>query len=162
MRIKRCGMALKLIVNAETRTNSEADTKLVTLIAKGQEWLNLLLSGRRNSIKAIADESQVTNSYVTRLIKLALLAPDILESIAKGDQPPEPTSHQLIREVPLADQWHAVPDIRLQGSITRGTAGPHVLSCIRMFTCLANSVRRLICSEKQKPYWKTGRLRKAP
>jgi site-specific DNA recombinase len=105
MRIKRCGMALKLIVNAETRTNSEADTKLVTLIAKGQEWLNLLLSGRRNSIKAIADESQVTNSYVTRLIKLALLAPDILESIAKGDQPPELTSHQLIRKVPLPDQW---------------------------------------------------------
>jgi hypothetical protein len=38
-------MALKLIVNAETRTNSEADTKLVTLIVKGQAWLNLLLSG---------------------------------------------------------------------------------------------------------------------
>jgi site-specific DNA recombinase len=107
MRIKRCGMAVKLIVNAETRANSEPDTKLVTLIAKGQAWLNLLLSGRRNSIKAIADEAQVTGSYVTRLIKLALLAPDIMESIAKGDQPPELTSHQLIREVPLPDQWQA-------------------------------------------------------
>jgi len=40
-------------------------------------------------------------------LPLALLAPDIVEAIASGRQPPELTAHRLIRSVDLPTAWAA-------------------------------------------------------
>jgi hypothetical protein len=50
---------------------------------------------------------RVSDRYVSSLLPLALLAPDIVEAIASGRQPPELTAHRLIRTVDLPIAWAA-------------------------------------------------------
>jgi hypothetical protein len=43
---------------------------------------------------------------VTRVTHLALLAPDIVQSIVRGEHPPSLNADRLIRQVPLPMVWN--------------------------------------------------------
>jgi hypothetical protein len=47
----------------------------------------------------------VNASYFTRVLRLAYLAPDIVEAIIEGRQPPELTANKLIRVKSLPIDW---------------------------------------------------------
>ncbi len=73
-----------------TRQPDVWDTKPTTLqraLAKGYQWLKLLEEGKLTSIKEISLQENVTNSYVSRMINLTSLAPDIIATILDGDMP---------------------------------------------------------------------------
>jgi hypothetical protein len=54
------------------------------------------------SVVEFAQASRCTVRYVTRLLKIAYLAPDIIEAILAGRQPHELTLAQLFRtDIPL-------------------------------------------------------------
>ena len=106
--LKRCGMAVRLIVRALGElTRRQPDSKLVGRIAKAHKWFAQLSSGHSDSIQAIARQEKVTSSYVTRVVHLAFLAPDIVQRIMRGDQPIELNIDRLIRLVPLPTDWDA-------------------------------------------------------
>ncbi|MBP6224672.1 MAG: hypothetical protein KA439_06385 [Rhizobacter sp.] len=107
VQLKRCGMAVRLIVRpaGESATRG-VDAKLVALISKAHDWFERLSSGRCDSVQAIAQEEQIaSSSYVTRVIYLAFLAPDIVQAIVRGEQPVELTADRLIRMGPLPVAW---------------------------------------------------------
>jgi DNA invertase Pin-like site-specific DNA recombinase len=105
--LKRCGMAVRLIVRTPGETTiRKPDPILVARIARAHKWFAQLSSGQCDSIKAISQEEQVTSSYVTRVIYLAFLAPDIVQRIIQGDHPPELNTDRLIRMVPLPLAWN--------------------------------------------------------
>ena len=83
--LKRCGMAVRLIarIPGESRM-TRPDPKLAAIVAKAHDWFARLSSGRRDSVGAIAREERVTSSYVTRVVHLAFLAPDIVQRILRG------------------------------------------------------------------------------
>ena len=62
-------------------------------------------SGRCNSVHANAREEQVTSYYVTRVVYLAFLAPDIVQRIVRGEHPLTLNATRLIRAVPLPLAW---------------------------------------------------------
>jgi site-specific DNA recombinase len=104
--LKRCGMAVRLIVLAPGEsTRRQPDPKLVARIAKAHTWFAQLSSGRSDSIQSIAQQEKVTSSYVTRVVHLAFLAPDIVQRIMRGEQPVELNIDRLIRMVPLPTDW---------------------------------------------------------
>lgn len=104
--LKRCGMAVRLVVRAPEATVARGpDPKLLGLLTKAHDWFGRLTSGRCNGVLAIAQEAQVTSSYVTRVIYLAFLAPDIVERIARGHHPPDLNADRLIRMGPLPLGW---------------------------------------------------------
>jgi len=104
--LKRCGMAVRLIVRAPGElTRRQSDPKLVARIAKAHKWFAQLSSGRCDSIQTIARQEKVTSSYVTRVVHLAFLAPDIVQRIVKGEHPVELNIDRLIRMVPLPTDW---------------------------------------------------------
>ncbi len=106
MQLKRCGPAVRLIVNAPgTPRRSAPDAKLVALLTKAHDWFGRLTSGRDDSIATIARAEGLTGSYVTRVVQLAFLAPDIVERIARGHQPPTLNAERLSRQVPLPMDW---------------------------------------------------------
>ena len=106
VQLKRCGMAVRLIVRAPGEVlRRVADPKLVARVAKAREWFARLSSGRSDSVGAIARDEHVTSSYVTRVIYLAFLAPDIVQRIARGDHPLELNAAHLMRMVPLPPAW---------------------------------------------------------
>ena len=71
-----------------------------------------LLSGRVESVAAIAKREGVLPNYVRRLTRLAFLAPRIVEAIVAGHQPPELTAKALTERIELPRLWseqeHAV------------------------------------------------------
>jgi site-specific DNA recombinase len=106
VQLKRCGLAVRLIVRAALGGKTRApDPRLVALLAKAQRWFNSLSSGRSDSVLSIAQEHGMASSEVTRVIYLAFLAPDIVERIVRGEQPVEMNIKRLLAAEPLPLDW---------------------------------------------------------
>src|SRR6267378_5981977 len=74
----------------------------VTFVAVTQQF-NTTTSMGRLTLNILLSFAQ----YVSSLLPLAFLAPDIVEAVAAGRQPPELTAHRLIRTVELPIAWAA-------------------------------------------------------
>ena len=61
------------------------DASLIAAIARGTCWFEELTSGKASSISNIANREFVTDSYVSRLLRLALLAPTVVEQALNGN-----------------------------------------------------------------------------
>jgi site-specific DNA recombinase len=105
MEMKRRGEELSLVIEGETSAANRPDPSLLKAIARGYRWFSELASGRATSITEIAKREGVYDSYVKRLIPLALLAPEIVQSICDGSQPATLTAEALKHTAPLPLEW---------------------------------------------------------
>lgn len=71
-------------------------------IAKAQIWNNQLINGHVVSMAELAKLENVVPQFIERRIKLAYLAPDIIEAIFKGQIPHTVSLGQLEKSIPLA------------------------------------------------------------
>ena len=81
------------------------DPSLVKAIVRGQLWFEQLTRGRAESMSEIAKDEGVTPHYVSRLIALAFLAPDIVAAVFSGTQPVELTVEALTKHGDLPLDW---------------------------------------------------------
>ena len=95
MQIRRRGVELRRVINGGARASRKTDQSLLRAVARAHCWFNDLVSGRCGSIVEIAKRNGVGKQYVSRLIRLAFLAPEMVERIAAGPQPPELTAQAL-------------------------------------------------------------------
>jgi hypothetical protein len=65
----------------------------------------LLDEGRYRSSGELAEAEGVTRSFVNRLLRLTLLAPDIQEAILEGRQPKAMQLEEVTRTMP--SEWEA-------------------------------------------------------
>ncbi len=106
VQLKRCGMAVRLVVRpAGSTIDPVVDAGLVALIGKALDWFERLRSGRADSALAIAEQDQVRSAYVTGVMGLAYLAPDIVHRLVRGDHPRELTVGRLMKMLPLPLDW---------------------------------------------------------
>ncbi|MBF0147612.1 MAG: hypothetical protein HQL85_15730 [Magnetococcales bacterium] len=77
------------------------DETLAKLVAKAHKWLKLLESGQYRSIKALAENEQIDDSYMAKVLRLTLLAPDIVTAIIDGRQPDHLTWEALRKPFPM-------------------------------------------------------------
>ena len=61
----------------------------------------MLESGVVSTVGEIAVREKINKSYVSRVLRLTLLAPDIVEAILDGRQPTEMTLRGLLKGVPV-------------------------------------------------------------
>jgi hypothetical protein len=61
------------------------DASLILAIAHGTCWFEELTSGKAPSISGIASRENLTDSYVSRLLNLALLSPTIVDQVLNGN-----------------------------------------------------------------------------
>ena len=87
--------------------DARADSALLKAVARARQWSEDLLAGRAQSVVEIAERDRVGSRYVRRLLRLAFLAPVIVEAIAAGDQPPELTAEALAERIDLPLLWTA-------------------------------------------------------
>ena len=71
------------------------DAPLLKAAARARRWFDELVSGRAASMIEIGQREGVGKRYVSRMIRLAFLAPAIIESLVEGRQPPELTAQLL-------------------------------------------------------------------
>ena len=60
------------------------DGALVKALARAHRWRRLLEEGQVGTLADLADAERISRSYVSRILRLALLAPDIVERILDG------------------------------------------------------------------------------
>jgi len=81
----------------------QADNALVKALARAFRWKRMLDSDEFATIGELAEREGIAVSYLTRVLRLTLLAPDIVEAILDGKQGPAVTLLRL-RE-PLLVAW---------------------------------------------------------
>ena len=65
-------------------TKPQPDGTLVKALARAWRWQKLLDEGVYTSVSEIGDAENISKSYVSRILRLALLAPDVVEAILAG------------------------------------------------------------------------------
>jgi hypothetical protein len=80
-----------------------ADNALVKALARAFRWKRMLESGEYATIAELAEWEGIAPSYMTRVIRLTLLVPDIVEAILDGTPGPEVTLARLLEPFPV--EW---------------------------------------------------------
>lgn len=100
---RRSGRKLVTLPNGETaqpRPWDVAATPLQLALARGHRWLAMLESGEVKSLKEIAAREGIDNSYVSRMVNLTTLAPDIVAAILDDALPNHVTLFDLAVDPP--------------------------------------------------------------
>jgi len=111
IRIKRRGLRKTVTLpdggGLDSRPWDATPTPLQLALARGHCWLAMLESGEAASMKEIARREGVGDSYVSRMVNLTTLAPDIVAAILDETLPPEVTLFGLAAGTALVweEQW---------------------------------------------------------
>ncbi len=100
MVLRRRGGRKLIIAPTGMEAAPPRDETLAKLVAKAHKWLRLLESGQFRSIKELAEKENIDDSYLARVLKLTLLAPDIVTAIIDGTQPDVLTWRELRNPFP--------------------------------------------------------------
>lgn len=78
-----------------------ADGTLLKALGRAEHWRQALESGAHASIRDLAKDQKINPSYVCRIIRLTLLAPDIVEAILNGRHNPKLELRYLLKAFPV-------------------------------------------------------------
>jgi hypothetical protein len=81
----------------------QPDSTLMKTLARAWRWQRMLDEGIYATVSEIGDTEHISKSYVSRILRLALLAPDIVEAILAG----RPDTALMLEwlERPLPTSW---------------------------------------------------------
>ena len=103
---KRGGRTLVITpdgIAAAPTPRSRVDSALIKALARGFRWRKLLEKGDFSTIEEIAKAENINPSYISRVLRLTLLAPEIVEAILTGTQPAGLTRAEVMKPFPL--EW---------------------------------------------------------
>lgn len=84
------------------------DSAMVKAIARAFRWRDMLENGEYATIREIAAAEKINESYVGRVLRLTLLAPDIVEAILGGWQPVGLQLDRLMKQFPVGWAEHRI------------------------------------------------------
>ena len=84
---------------------NRCDNSLINALAKAHLWRRLIESGKYTSAAELSRAEGINESYLCRVLRLTLLAPDIVEAILDGRQPRTLELQSLLK--PLPTDWGA-------------------------------------------------------
>ena len=79
------------------------DSALVKAVVRAHRWREMIESGKYGSSAELAKAEKVNDSYLSRILRLTLLSPDIIEAILTGRQPSTLQLDDLL--IPLPAAW---------------------------------------------------------
>jgi hypothetical protein len=89
-------------------TKPQPDGTLVKALARAWRWQRMLDEGVYATVSEIGEAENISKSYVSRILRLALLAPGIVETILAGKSDAGLMLGQLDRPLPMSweeQQW---------------------------------------------------------
>lgn len=82
---------------------TRADPALVKALARAFRYQRMLDEGRYASISEMAAVERIERGYLGTLLRLTLLAPDLVEAVMDGRQAPDLGVHHLLAGI--AEAW---------------------------------------------------------
>jgi hypothetical protein len=99
----RSGKQIVTPDGSEWTPSARIDSALVQAVVRAHRWRELLEAGQYGTAGDLAKAERVNDSYLSRVLRLTLLAPDIVEAILDGQQPKILELQQLMK--PLPADW---------------------------------------------------------
>ena len=90
-------------VTAAPAPRTRVDSALLKALARGFRWRKLLETGIFTTIEEVAEAESINPSYVSRVLRMTLLAPEIVEAILAGRQPEGLTMVRAMK--PFPTEW---------------------------------------------------------
>ena len=87
----------------ESNPAMQRDYSLAKLVGKAHRWMKELESGTPPTVRVLAEREKLDESYVAKILRLTLLAPDIVKIILDGTQPDSMTWKNLSSPFPV--EW---------------------------------------------------------
>ena len=103
LRVKPLGGRKAMVTPGVLALERRQDITLIKAVARAFRWRRMLESGQFATIKDLAAAEKINSSYVSRVQRLTLLAPDIVEAILDGRQPEGTTLPALMESFPV--EW---------------------------------------------------------
>ncbi len=106
-RLKLCSGEMRLVIppGQARDLRPRPNAALIKALTRAHRWQERLFTAAAPSTSAIAKEEGVTVRYVSRIMRLAFLAPDIVEAILDGYQPTDLELERLMKGIPVS--WDA-------------------------------------------------------
>jgi hypothetical protein len=89
-------------VTAAPAPRANIDSALLKALARGFRWRKLLEAGDFATIEEIAETENINPSYVSRVLRMTLLAPEIVEAIMAGRHPARLTMLTAMKVFPAS------------------------------------------------------------
>jgi len=103
---KRGGRTLVITpdgVSSAPAPRTRIDGALLKALARGFRWRKLLETGHFATIQEIAEAENINPSYISRVLRMTLLAPEIVEAILAGSHPAGLTRAKVMK--PFSMEW---------------------------------------------------------
>lgn len=102
-RFAKRGGRKAMVLPEGTTMQREIDNTLIKALARAFRWKRMLETGEFATIGELAEREKMAPSYLTRVLRLTLLAPGVVEAILDGTQGVEVTLAGLMEGVPA--EW---------------------------------------------------------
>ena len=102
---KRGGRKEMVLPAGAELQRSRTDNTVVKALARAFRWKRLLETGAYTSVSDLAEKEKIGLSYLTRVLRMTLLAPDIVDAILNGRQ--GDGIDLAILAAPFPNEWDA-------------------------------------------------------
>jgi hypothetical protein len=102
-RITKRGGRKEMQLPERATLSRSTDNTLVKALARAFRWKRMLESGEFATIAELAEREGIPSTYVARVLRLTLLAPEMIEAILNGTQGPEVTLARVLE--PFSVEW---------------------------------------------------------
>ena len=100
-RIVKRGGRKEIQPPADAPVQRRTDNTLIKALARAFRWKRMLEAGRFATMAELGEHEKIATSYLTRVLRLTLLAPDVVDAMLDGRQGPEITLAKLLDPFPL-------------------------------------------------------------
>jgi hypothetical protein len=105
LRVKPRGGRKAMVTPGMLALERRQDITLIKAVARAFRLRRMLETGRFATISELSAAEKINSSYVSRVLRLTLLAPDVVEAILDGRQPEGMTLPALMEPFPM--EWAA-------------------------------------------------------
>jgi hypothetical protein len=101
----RQGIVRLIFEPATAASPPRVDLVLIRMLAQAYRWWEQIEGGHYPSIQALAFAERLSGSYVTRVLRLAFMSPEIIKAIVRGEQLVALSARRLINDPALPGAW---------------------------------------------------------
>ncbi|WP_198375101.1 hypothetical protein [Neoroseomonas rubea] len=110
LQVKPRGGRKSMVTPGVLALERRRDITLIKAVARAFRWQRMMETGRFATISELAAAEMINSSYVSRLLRLTLLSPEIVEAILGGRQSDGMTLPELMQPLPV--EWEHQPGSR--------------------------------------------------
>jgi len=74
---------------------------IVKAVARARDWYESIVAGEISTVEEIAKASGMAGAYIRRILRCAMLSPQVAETLLAGKHRPDLTLKEFLREMPL-------------------------------------------------------------